>query len=192
MLCVCAQLNDGSAYVLFVVVIQFVLFPNDPPSATDIVEEFCVLTFGGVLSGLLFGAVSVIWLRLVFNDERIEILITLISCYLCCWFCENILHEQHLEMSGILGVVFLGLVISKFKSAITPSAHLSMHHFWESVGIIHVIHYTRHYTRHTSLRCTSSKRIGSRPSARRRPGAKWSSRSGLRRLRTNRRATCSL
>merc|ERR1719491_1532714 len=38
-------LNDGSAYVLFVVVIQFVLYPNEPPSAGEIAEEICVLTF---------------------------------------------------------------------------------------------------------------------------------------------------
>lgn len=127
-------LNDGSAFVLFAIVLEFVMSPEDPPTNGQIFKEFVVLTFGGVPMGLIFGFGAVVWLRFVFNDERIEIVITLIACYFCFWCCENASADN--QMSGVLGVVFLGLVVSKYKSAISPQVEQSLHHFWEVVGYI--------------------------------------------------------
>ena len=84
-------------------------------SAGDVVGQFCVLSFGGILMGIAFGIVSVIWLRLVFNDVLIEVIITVSSCFLVYWVNENAIHA-----SGVLGVVFLGLTLSKYKSAVSP------------------------------------------------------------------------
>eukprot|EP01083_Nonionella_stella_P117016 348184_1 len=121
-------LNDGSAFVLFAIAIEFVLDPSNPPGAGEIIKELCVLTFGGIAVGLAFGMGVVLWLRTVFNDERVEIVITLLACYLCFWVCENGFTGN--EMSGVLGTVFLGLFLSKYKSAISPSIEQSLHHFW--------------------------------------------------------------
>eukprot|EP01083_Nonionella_stella_P016264 45468_1 len=129
-------LNDGSAFVLFVICMQFVLQPDDPPSGGTVFVEFCVLTFGGTFFGILFGVVAVLWLRSVFDDERVEIVITLLICYVCFWFCENAGAAHGLQMSGILGCVFLGLFVSKYKSAISPAVEESMHHFWEVFSYI--------------------------------------------------------
>ena len=108
---------------------QFV--KGDNPSAGAVVGQFCQLTFGGVGMGIVFGIAAVWWLRIVFNDERIEIVITLISCYLTFHVCENELHA-----SGVLGVVFLGLYISKNKCAISPNIEESMEAFWEVLSYI--------------------------------------------------------
>eukprot|EP01084_Bolivina_argentea_P291660 501285_1 len=128
-------LNDGSAFVLFAIAVKFVV-EDRPPTGGEIIKDFCVLTFGGVITGIAFGICVVIWLRLVFNDERVEIVITLIACYLCFWFCENIGAEYGNEMSGVLGTVFLGLFVSKYKSAISQSVEQSLHHFWEVISYI--------------------------------------------------------
>ena len=80
-------LNDGSAFVIFTIAMAFV--KGEDPTGAQVVAQFCQLTFGGVLLGILFGIAAVWWLRFVFNDERLEIVITLISCYLCFHVCEN-------------------------------------------------------------------------------------------------------
>merc|ERR1719242_212889 len=115
-------LNDGSAYVCFVIFLRYLKTPDDLPSVGENIGEFCELTFGGIFTGLVFGFCSMIWLRLVFDQSGIEIVITLVTAYLCFWVCEYAFVDiGETEMSGILGVVFCGLVISKYKSAITPS-----------------------------------------------------------------------
>ena len=75
--------------------------------------------------GIIFGILAVIWLRLTFNNERIEIIITVVACFLVYWVCDNGIHA-----SGVLGTVFLGLVLSKYKSAVSPQVTESMEHFW--------------------------------------------------------------
>eukprot|EP01084_Bolivina_argentea_P315753 547153_1 len=122
-------LNDGAAFVLYTIALQFVKGEN--PSVGKIIGEFCQLTFGGIFMGILFGIASVIWLRLVFTNEKIEIVITVISCFLVYWVCENSIHA-----SGVLGTVFLGLMLSKYKSAISPQIEESMHAFWEVFSYI--------------------------------------------------------
>ncbi len=104
---------------------------DEDPTAGEVIADFCRLTFGGIIIGIIFGIAAVLWLRFVFQDSRIEIVITLISCYFVFHVCENELHA-----SGVLGVVFLGLYISKYKSSISPTIEESMHDFWEVLGYI--------------------------------------------------------
>eukprot|EP01084_Bolivina_argentea_P315751 547147_1 len=127
-------LNDGSAFVLFVVMSRFIT-DSSPPTAINIVGQFVSLTFGGIIIGIIVGIIVILWIRLVFNDARIEIVITVIACYLTYWWCEDGFFEN-IHASGVLGCVFLGLCVSKYKSAITPSVHESMHAFWEVLSYI--------------------------------------------------------
>ena len=50
---------------------------------------------------------------------------TLFSAYLCFHIAEIELH-----CSGVLSCVFLGLVLNKYKSSISPTIYESLHHFW--------------------------------------------------------------
>ncbi len=43
---------------------------------------FLSLTFGGIALGLLFGALSTIWIKKIFNDEVLVVNITFLTCYL--------------------------------------------------------------------------------------------------------------
>ena len=123
-----SMLNDGSAFVLYVISSQFVT-DNTSPSTGAIVSQFFILVFGGMLTGIIFGVLISIWIRLVFNDTKIEIVVTVVGCYLCYWFSENII-----EASGVLGVVFMGLTFSKYESVITPAIKESLHSYWEVFG----------------------------------------------------------
>ena len=69
------------------------------------------------------GLICAFWLNRVFNDAKIEISITIFSCYLCFHIAEN-----EAAASGVLACVFLGLVLSKYKTAISPGIRSSLEH----------------------------------------------------------------
>ena len=74
----------------------------------DVAVSFVQLTFLGVAVGIVFGQCCAFWLGKVFNDQRVEISITIFSCYLCFFVAEIELHA-----SGVLACVFLGLFHEK-------------------------------------------------------------------------------
>ncbi len=66
------------------------------------------------------------WEARTFEDAKIEISLTIFTCYLCFHVAENEFHA-----SGVLACVFLGLVGAKYSSNVSPSVHHSLHHVWE-------------------------------------------------------------
>ena len=48
----------------------------------SILGLFLSLTCGGVALGLLFGALSTLWIKKIFNDEVLVVNITFLTCYL--------------------------------------------------------------------------------------------------------------
>ena len=122
-------LNDGTAFVLYMIALKFVIGEN--PGIDGVILSFLQLALVGAAVGLLFGFAMAAWLKLVFNDSQVEITITVFSCYLCFYIAEIEFHA-----SGVLACVFLGLVLSKYKLAISPSIEESLHHVWEILGYI--------------------------------------------------------
>lgn len=47
-----------------------------------IISLFCSLTLGGLVLGLIFGAICTIWIKKIFNDEVLVVNITFLTCYL--------------------------------------------------------------------------------------------------------------
>lgn len=122
-------LNDGTAFVLYMIALEFV--KGTDPSAGDVIGSFCQLTFGGIFTGILFALLTVLWLQYVISNAEVEITITILVCYLCFHVAEI-----EFETSGVLAVVFLGLVLSKYKCVISPAVEHSMHHVWQILGFI--------------------------------------------------------
>lgn len=82
--------------------------------------------------GLVFGIISVYWIKKIFNDEILVLNITIISCYLVFFVAEHV--NFGFRMSGILALVSLGLFMSAFgRTRISHEADRAIHEFWEYV-----------------------------------------------------------
>lgn len=51
-------------------------------SLSSAVGLFFSLTFGGMILGLIFGALSTLWIKKIFNDEILVVNITFLTCYI--------------------------------------------------------------------------------------------------------------
>lgn len=82
--------------------------------------------------GLIFGVISVYWIKKIFNDEILVLNITIISCYMVFFVAEHV--SFGFRMSGILALVSLGLFMSAFgRTRISHEADRTIHEFWEYV-----------------------------------------------------------
>jgi len=130
-------MNDGTAYVIFVILYEIVQDKHYMPGTQDLsdvqnvsvgwaIGQLFQLSLGGIGSGILFGLVFIFVIDQTFDDSKIEVSLTFSACYLC-FFTTEI----YFEASGLLAVVFLGLVFSRFKTSISSSVEQAMHNVWE-------------------------------------------------------------
>lgn len=122
-------LNDGTAIVIFMV---FFLGITGAATGTHPVMEFVRVSFGGILLGVVIGAVTIAWVRRVFNDALVEISVIVAAAYLAFFIAEHFLH-----VSGVLGLVALGLAMASVgKTRISPEVQHFLHEFWELAAFI--------------------------------------------------------
>ncbi|MCB0802962.1 MAG: sodium:proton antiporter [Flavobacteriales bacterium] len=122
-------LNDGTAIVLFMV---FFLGITGEASGNSPIFEFFRVAFGGLLIGAVFGYIVIYWIKHVFNDALVETSLVIASAYLTFYIAEHTFH-----VSGVLGLVALGLIIGGVgRSRISPQVEHFMHEFWELAGFI--------------------------------------------------------
>jgi NhaP-type Na+/H+ or K+/H+ antiporter len=122
-------LNDGTAIVIFMV---FLYAVTGAASETSPVIEFIRVAAGGTLVGLVFGWITISWVRKVFNDALIEITVIIAAAYLTFFVAEHFLH-----VSGVLGLVALGLVMAGVgRTRISPEVEHFLHEFWELAAFI--------------------------------------------------------
>jgi NhaP-type Na+/H+ or K+/H+ antiporter len=118
----------GTAIVLFMV---FLLGFTGEASGSPIVEFFRV-AFGGILIGLIIGGFAISWVRRVFNDALVEISVVITAAYITFYVCEHFFH-----VSGVLGLVTLGLVMAYIgRTRISPEVEHFLHEFWELAAFI--------------------------------------------------------
>jgi sodium/hydrogen exchanger 10/11 len=124
-------LNDGTAVVVFLVLIEAVRAGAWTIGWGELFWEFCRMSILGTLFGYAYGLVSLEFTSRVFNDAPVEIAVTLSSAYLVFYLAE----EFH--MSGILAVVALGVSYSKHgQTKISSEVQHFMHEFWEMLGYL--------------------------------------------------------
>ncbi len=124
-----SMMNDGTAIVLFMLFFTIVTGGNSDGSP---VLEFLKVAVGGTLVGIIIGALSIRWVRGVFNDALVEISIIVAAAYITFFICEHFLH-----VSGVLGLVALGLAMASVgKTRISPEVEHFLHEFWELFAFI--------------------------------------------------------
>lgn len=117
-------LNDGTAIVLFMV---FYLPLAGQASELNPFLDFLKVAIGGALLGLVMARIVMFWLKRVFNDAMVEIVVILATAYLTFYIAEEFLH-----VSGVLSLFGLGITMSSVgKTRISPEVNKFLHEFWE-------------------------------------------------------------
>ena len=122
-------LNDGTAIVLFMV---FLVGITGGTAETSPIVEFFRVALGGILVGVIIGGVTINWVRRVFNDALVEISVIIAAAYITFYICEHFL-----QVSGVLGLVSIGLVMASIgRTRISPEVEHFLHEFWELAAFI--------------------------------------------------------
>jgi NhaP-type Na+/H+ or K+/H+ antiporter len=122
-------LNDGTAIVIFMVILTALTGSGE--SASPVVE-FIRVAIGGTLVGFIIGGIAIGWVKKVFNDALVEITVIIGAAYLTFFICENFLH-----VSGVLGLVALGLLMGGIgRTRISPEVEHFLHEFWEMAAFL--------------------------------------------------------
>jgi Na+:H+ antiporter len=124
-----SMLNDGTAIVIFMVLLAGI---TGVSSETSPIVEFLRVSIGGIAVGLIVGYIIIAWVKKVFNDALVEITVIVAAAYMTFYVAENFLH-----VSGVLGLVALGLLMaSTGKTRISPEVGHFLHEFWELFAFI--------------------------------------------------------
>lgn len=122
-------LNDGTALVLFLVLIKFVEGEN--LSAGEVIGQFCKMSLLGPLLGLAFGMVMAFILRRIHNQPVMEANLTVVMPYICFYTAEH--HSVH--VSGILALVAMGLYMTnRGRTRISTESEEAIHAIWSYIG----------------------------------------------------------
>ncbi len=122
--------NDGTALVLFGILLEFILNETSSFGGTTVlytVEDFFLVIFGGLLVGVILGFLFAKTLDYVKNSKEIEITITLLLAHF-----TFIVAESLFGVSGIIATVAAGLIIGNYGAyKISPSVKEIVTHFWD-------------------------------------------------------------
>jgi CPA1 family monovalent cation:H+ antiporter len=119
--------NDGIGVVLFLVVLG-ILTSGGTPDSSAIATLLVVEVGGGIVFGIGLGWLAVRLLRAV-DNYQVEILVTLALVS------AGFSLSRHLHVSGVLGMVVLGLIIGQSGRAVALSAitQQRLDEFWELI-----------------------------------------------------------
>ncbi len=124
-----SMLNDGTAIVIFMVIFLGI---TGAGSNTSPFVEFIRVAVGGTLVGIAIGYIIIAWVKKVFNDALVEITVIVAAAYLTFYIAEHFLH-----VSGVLGLVALGLMMASVgRTRISPEVEHFLHEFWELFAFI--------------------------------------------------------
>ena len=120
-------LNDGTGAAVFVIALAALATGHLSPGPA--VLEFVRLSVGGCVLGAAIGfALSLLALRI--DDPAVEITLTAIAAY------GGYMAAEYLHVSGILCVVFAGLVMGNFgrPRGMSPTTQVAVEAFWDYVA----------------------------------------------------------
>ncbi len=125
-------LNDGTAIVLFNVLVALIATAGATLDVADTAFEFVKVVSGGIAVGAILALVSSQVVARTFNDATTEITITIVLAYACMIVAEGILH-----VSGVMAVVVAGLWMGgPGRTRISPEVEHFLHEFWEMLSYI--------------------------------------------------------
>ena len=120
-------LNDGTAIVLFTIILGYV--SGTTTSAGALVLSFVMIVFGGALVGAVLGfAASRVIARI--DDAMIEIALTTIAAY------GSFIIGEGLHYSGVIATVTAGMICGNYgrRIGMSPTTQIAVHTFWEYVA----------------------------------------------------------
>jgi NhaP-type Na+/H+ or K+/H+ antiporter len=125
-------LNDGTAMVLFLVLLQIVE-GQEEITTSGILMKFVRLSGGGVVLGLVGGVVMANVIARIKYNSVLEINATVSISYLLFYIAES----TALHVSGIIALVVMGLYMTNIgKTRISQGATHAIHHVWSYIGFI--------------------------------------------------------
>lgn len=126
-------LNDGSAFVLFLIFKDIVAAEAqgiEAPGAGEMIGTFAQLALGGPIVGYIIAVLFVIFVRQVYNDKFVEVSGLLVVVFGTFFFAETVIH-----VSGVLAVVVFGLYMSaRGKYALSREVEEQNHTIWSEVA----------------------------------------------------------
>lgn len=124
-------LNDGTAVVVFYVLLAMVENKEGAEDPGLIAIEFIQLSGGGPIFGIIVGFIVSFLLGKIYNNYVLEVNTTIVACYIMFYLAEfTILH-----FSGILALVAFGLSMAyNGKYKISPESEHALHHVWGYIG----------------------------------------------------------
>ena len=122
-------MNDGTAFVLFLVLLDIV--EGAEANLVKILTKFFRLAIGGPLLGLIFGVILTTWLARINRKPILEANLTVCIAYITFYTAEH----SAIHVSGILALVVLGLYSSHVgKARLTEASEEAIHAIWSYIG----------------------------------------------------------
>ncbi|MEM7402609.1 MAG: sodium:proton antiporter [Myxococcota bacterium] len=121
--------NDGTAIVLFLIVLQVATSGSFQPS--DVISKLVFISLGGILIGTSMGFVA----RFVMGFTRDPLLIIALTTSVAY---GSYLLANKLGVSGVLSTVFSGMVVGNtdYKQGLGLNARVAVMSFWEYIGFL--------------------------------------------------------
>ncbi|CAN0216155.1 unnamed protein product, partial [Discosporangium mesarthrocarpum] len=117
--------NDGSAIVIFEVFLEAV--EGKERTVGEIIDFGARLALGGPAIGIALGVIASLVLGFVVNDALTEITLTVVMAFSTFALCES----TKIKVSGVLGLVLLGVVMSYYgRPRVSSSVLPSLNDFW--------------------------------------------------------------
>ena len=80
-------------------------------TAKSVISQLCQLSLGGPAVGVAFGLVMVVWLRFIYNQDVVEVTMTIVAAV-----GSFIVANEIVGVSGVLAVLCLGIWMAAFGS----------------------------------------------------------------------------
>ncbi len=124
-------LNDGTAVVVFRIILIGAAGSSVGGVAVSSVQEFTVVVAGGLLAGVALGVLAST-LTSYFDDHLLEITLTTIAAY------GSFLLGESLHVSPVIAVLATGLVIGNYgrHKGMSPATQLAVNSFWEYAAFV--------------------------------------------------------
>jgi len=121
--------NDGTSLVIFSIILSF--FSTGSLSVVDGVGQFLQLTVGGLVVGVLIGALYPLLMRRV-DDHLVETVFTIVIAY------GTYIIAEGFHVSGVIAVVAAGLMVGNVggRVAMSFSTRIAVNYTWDLLGFV--------------------------------------------------------
>ncbi len=122
--------NDGTAVVLFKIVLALIL-TNSSYSFTNTIGSFFYIVLGGAVLGAALGYVAS-RITSAFDDHLLEITLTMVTAY------GSYLAAEQLHISPVIAVVSAGIVLGNYgsRTGMSTTTRLAVNSFWEYAAFL--------------------------------------------------------